>query len=68
VALPVAVHSMITKIPKKRSDEPRSFSRKSTASEMAHATSSGPRWRGSGSRSGPRRRVATARSSFLEFR
>jgi hypothetical protein len=63
-ARPVAVHSMITKMPKNRSEDPRSFSRNSTARERPHATSSGPRYRGSGNRRGPSRRVATANSSL----
>ena len=64
----MASHSITTKMPKNSSDEPRSFSTNRIASETPHATARGARWRGSGSLTGPIRRVAIASSSFFAFR
>src|SRR4029450_10576902 len=65
---PVAIHPTATKMAKKSSDDPRSFSMNRTARETSQATRRGARYFGSGSRNGPRRRVAEASNSLRDDR
>ena len=60
---PLAIQSITTKTAKYSSDAPRSFSRNSTASDVAHAISSGPRSFARGSENRPEPAASISRLS-----